>query len=88
MGVEKHRVAAEEVKLLEAGFIHGVAYPAWLANVVLVTKTSEKWRMCVDYTDLNKHCPKESYPLPRIDDRVDTSGFRLLSLLDALSGYN
>jgi hypothetical protein len=60
-----------------------------LANVVLVKKSNEKWRMCVDFTDLNKACPKDSFPLPRIDALVDsTSGYGLLSFMDAFSGYN
>ena len=63
---------AEEVrKLLEAGFIREVYYPNWLANVVMVRKNSGKWRMCVDFTDLNRACPKDSYPLPMIDTLVD-----------------
>jgi len=60
-----------------------------LANVVLVKKANGKWRMCVDFTDLNKACPKDSYPLPNIDALVDSaSGCRMLSFLDAFSGYN
>nr|KYP43134.1 Retrovirus-related Pol polyprotein from transposon 297 family [Cajanus cajan] len=57
-----------------------------MANVVLVKKNSGKWRMCVDYTDLNKACPKDSYPLPSIDRLVDeASGHALLSFLEAYS---
>nr|KYP47276.1 hypothetical protein KK1_031068 [Cajanus cajan] len=52
--------------MLNVGFIREVRYTTWLANVVLVKKNSGKWRMCVDYTDLNKACPKDSYPLPSI----------------------
>ena len=87
---DRIRVVDQEVdKLLEAGFIREVSYPEWLANVVLVRKASGKWRMCVDYTDLNKACPKDSFPLPRIDQLVDaTSGYQLLSFMDAFSGYN
>ena len=55
----------EEVdKLLEAGFIKEVQYPDWLENVVMVPKTNGKWRVCIDFTNLNKACPKDSYPLP------------------------
>ena len=62
----------EEVrKLLDAGFIREVYYPDWLVNVVMVRKNSGKWRMCVDFTDLNRACPKDSYPLPMIDTLVD-----------------
>ena len=80
----------EEVqKLTLAKFIWEVYYPDWLANVVMVKKANGKWRMCVDFTDLNKACPKDSYPLPRIDQLVDsTTGHRLLSFMDAFSGYN
>ena len=64
---------AEEVrKLLEAGFIREVYYPEWLANVVMVKKANGKWRMCVDFKDLNRACPKDSYPLPRIDTLVES----------------
>ena len=65
---ERDQAVAEEVtKLLTAGFIREVYYLEWLANVVLVKKANGKWRMCVDFTDLNKVCPKDSFPLPRID---------------------
>ena len=63
----------EEVcKLLEADFIREVYYFDWLANVVMVKKANRKCRMCVDFTDLNKACPKDSYPLPRVDILVDS----------------
>jgi hypothetical protein len=82
-------VMAKVDKLLTAGFIREVYYPEWLANVVMVKKSNEKWRMCVDFKDLNKACPKDSYPLPRIDQLVDsTAGHKLLSFMDAFSGYN
>ena len=57
----------EVEKLLAAGFIREVYYPEWLANVVMVKKSNGKWRICVDFTDLNHACPKDSFPLPRID---------------------
>jgi len=76
-------------KLLAAGHIREIQYPEWLANVVLVKKSSGKWRMCVDFTNLNKASPKDSYPFPSIDALVDSaSGCKLLSFLDAFSGYN
>ena len=73
----------EEVdKLLSANFIQEVYYPEWLANVDMVNKSNGKWRMCVDFTDLNKACPKDSFPLPRIDQMVDsTAGHELLSFM-------
>ena len=55
----------------------------------MVKKENGKWRMCVDFTDLNKVCPKDSYPLPRIDQLMDSiAGHKLLSFMDAFSGYN
>ena len=80
----------EEVqKLAITKFIQEVYYPDWLANVVMIKKTNGKWKMCVDFTDLNKVCPQDSYPLPRIDQLVDsTIGHKLLSFMDAFSGYN
>ena len=66
----------EVTKLIKADLIRKVHYLEWLANVVLVKKANGKWRMCVDYTNLNRACPKDSYPLPSIDQFVDTtSGF-------------
>ena len=87
---ERDNAIKEEVqKLTLAKFIREVYYPNWLANVVMVKKANRKWRMCVDFTDLNKACPKDSYPLPRIDQLVDsTAGHRLLSFMDAFFGYN
>jgi len=76
-------------KLLDAGHIREIQYPEWLANVILVKKVNGQWRMCVDFIDLNKACPKDSYPLPSIDALVNNaSGYKLLSFLDAFSGYN
>ena len=59
-------------KLLASGFIRKVYYPDWLVNVVLVKKANEKWRMCVDFINLNKAYLKNSFPLPRIDQLVDS----------------
>ena len=87
---EQDQAVTDEVtKLLAAGFIREVHYPEWLANVVLVEKANGKWRMCEDFTDLNKACPKDSFPLPRIDQLVDsTAGHTVLTFMDAFSGYN
>ncbi|CAL2270893.1 unnamed protein product [Prunus armeniaca] len=87
------RVAIIEVeidKLLVADFIEEVSNAEWLANVVLVAKKDKGlWRVCVDYTDLNKACPKDNFSLPRINQLVNsTSGNQLLSFMDAYSGYN
>ena len=87
---ERQKAINEEVsKLLQAGAIREVEYPEWLANVVLVKKANDKWRLCIDFTDVNRACPKDSFPLPRIDLIVDaTTGHELLSFMDAFSGYN
>ena len=75
--------------MLEADFIREVFYPYWLVNVVMVKKSNSKWRICVDFTDLNKVYPKDSFPLSRIDQLVDsTARHKLLSFMDAFSRYN
>ena len=58
-------INTEVEKLLKAGFIREAKYPEWISNVVLVKKANGKLRMCVDFTDLNKACPKDSFPLPK-----------------------
>ena len=90
MGEERRRLVREEVdKLLKANFIREVRYSTWLSNVVMVKKANDKWRMCTDYTNLSKACPKDAYPLPSIDRLVDdASWFQVLSFLDAYSRYN
>ena len=87
---ERQKAINEEVgKLLQARAIREVEYPEWLANVVLVKKSNGKWQLCIDFIDVNKACPKDSFPLPRIDLIVDaTAGHELLSFMDAFSGYN
>jgi hypothetical protein len=70
-------------RLLSVGVIREVTYPDWLANTVMVKKANRKWRMCIDFTYLNKACPKEEFPLPRIDSLVDVADtLELMSLLD------
>jgi hypothetical protein len=88
--IEQQDFIRQEVrKLLDAGFIEEVHYPVWLANPVIVPKANGKLRMCINYTSLNKACPKDPYPLPRIDQIVDsTSRCDLLSFLDAYSGFH
>ena len=82
-------IQTEVDNLLHNGFIRAVKYPEWLTNVVVVPKNGNKWRVCVDYTDLNDACPKDSFPLPRIDQIVDASARHgMLSFLDAFSGYH
>ena len=75
--------------MLAAGFIREVYYPNWLANVVLVKKANGKWRICVDFIDLNCACPKDNFIFPRIDQLIDsTTGHKLLTFMDTFSGYN
>ena len=82
-------INTEVEKLLKDDFIWEANYPDWIANVVLVKKTNGNWRVCVDFTNLNKAYPKDSFPLPRIDQLVDaTAGHELFSFMDAYSGYN
>ena len=87
MDAEQYQALKDEVdKLLACDFIKESFYPFWLANPVLVKKPNDKWRTCVDFTDLNKACPKDSSPLPRINQLVDaTSGNLLLNFKDAYS---
>ena len=87
---ERQKAINEEVgKLLQAGVIREVEYPDWLANVVLVKKANGKWRLCIDFTNIKKACPNESFPLPRIDLIVDAiAGHELLIFMEAFSGYN
>ena len=87
----KRKAIGEEVnRLLDAKFIRETKKATWVANPVLVPKKDTSiLRMCVDYSPLNKHCPKDHFPLPHIDQIVDsTAGCDLLSFLDAYSGYN
>jgi hypothetical protein len=90
MSDDKVEGARNEVKrLLSAGVIREVKYPEWLANTVMVKKANGKWRMCIDFTDLNKACPKDEFPLPRIDSLVDAAASsELMSLLDCYSRYH
>ena len=87
---DRHQVIQAEVdNLLKVRFIREARYSKCLANVVVVPKKGSKWRVCVDYTNLNDACPKDSFPLPRIDQIIDAStGHGMLSFLDAFSGYH
>jgi hypothetical protein len=82
-------VETEVQRLHEAKVIREVLYPVWLANTVPVRKKNGKWRMCVDFTDLNKACKKDDFPLERVDKIVDdAANSEMLSLLDMFSGYH
>ena len=76
-------------KLKRAGSIKEIFYLEWLANAVVVKKKNGKWRVCVDFIELNKVCPKDHFPIPRIDQLVDaTVGHLRISFLDAFQDYH
>ena len=80
-------VNLEVQRLKEAGVIREIFFPRWLANTVAVKKKNGKWRVCVDFTDLNRACPKDLFPMPKIDQLVDTTyGHSRMSFLDAFQG--
>ncbi|CAA0827122.1 Unknown protein, partial [Striga hermonthica] len=79
----------EVEKLLNAGHIKKIQFSEWLSNTVMVSKSGGKWRMCIDFRDLNRASSKDIYPLPQIDQLVDsTAGCELLILMDASQGYH
>nr|GEU57043.1 reverse transcriptase domain-containing protein [Tanacetum cinerariifolium] len=82
-------IQAEVQKLVEAGIMREVYYHDWLSNPVMVKKHNGSWRMCVDFTDLNKACPQDCYPLPEIDWNVESlCGYPFKCFLDAYKGYH
>ena len=82
-------IREEVTKLKRVGAIKEVFYPEWLANTVVVKNKSEKWRVCVNFTDLNKACPKDPFPIPRIDQLVDaTAGHPRMSFLNSFQCYH
>ncbi|KAF5459661.1 hypothetical protein F2P56_019589, partial [Juglans regia] len=86
---KKRNFSIEKYEAIAARFIKEAHYPEWLSNEVLVKKSNGKWRMCVDFTNFNKCCSKDSFPLPRIDLIVDAMvGHKMLSFMDSYSGYN
>src|SRR4051812_31666315 len=80
---ERRDAIGEDIaRLLAVGFIMEVFHPKWLANSVLVLKKNGTWHTCIDYTDLNKACPKDPFSLPPIDKITDsTAGCELLCFL-------
>jgi hypothetical protein len=90
MSDDKAEGARNEVKrLLSVGVTIEVTYPEWLANTMMVKKANRKWRICIDFTYLNRACPKDEFLLPRIDSLIDAvATSELMSLLDYYSGYH
>ena len=87
---DRHKAIDAEIdKMLDADLIREVTYPQWAENVVLFKKPNNKWRVCIDYTDLNVAWPKDPYPPPSIDQLIDAiSGHLMLSFMDTFYGYN
>jgi hypothetical protein len=87
--LHKEAVCKEVSRLIDVGAIKEILYPTWLSNMVVVKKKNGKWRVYIDFTDLNKACPKDPFPLPKIDQLVDaTTGHQRMSFLDAFQGYH
>ena len=82
-------VRQEVERLKEAEAIKEIFFLEWLANTVIVTKKNRKWRVCIDFTDLNRACLNDPFPMPKIDQLVDTTyGHSRMSFLDAFQGYH
>ncbi|GKD51523.1 reverse transcriptase domain-containing protein [Tanacetum coccineum] len=86
---DRRKVVKDEVaEWFKAGIVRKVRYPTWVANPVLVKKPDNNWRMCIDIKDLNKAYPKDLYPLPEIDWKIESlMGFKYKCFLDAYKGY-
>ena len=82
-------VNKELENMLDEKVIHPIDYLEWISNMILVTKPSSDIRICTNFRDLNKACPKDDFPMSNIDMIVDlTAGHEILSLMDEFSGYN
>ncbi|XP_023770200.2 uncharacterized protein LOC111918806 [Lactuca sativa] len=88
-GDRNRAINAEVAKLAEVGIVREAIFPTWIANPVMVRKQYGSWRMWIDFSDLNKACPKDCYPLPEIDQKVESlQGFKLKCFLDAYKRYH
>ena len=82
--LHEEAICEEVNRLIEVGAIREILYPTWLSNTVVVKKKNGKWRVCINFTDLNNACPKDPFLLLKIDQLVDaTSGHQRMSFLDA-----
>ena len=82
-------IEKEVNKLIKAGFIYELKYPTWITNIVPVRKKNRQLHICVDFQDLNEACPKDDFPLPVTELKIDSAiGHEALSLLDCTVGYN
>jgi len=85
----KDIVKEELQKLLDVGFIYSISDSEWVSPLVLVPNKNGKWRIYVDYRELNKVTKKDHFPLPFIDQVLDgLIGKKNFSFLDGFSGYN
>lgn len=83
------QIKQEVEKLLASGFIKPIKHPIWLANIVPVKNKNDQVKVCIDFRDLNKPCPKDEFPLTNMDILIDsTSGQGMLSFMDGFSSYN
>ena len=82
-------IKAEVEKLLNAGFIYPILLTEWVSNLILVNKKKGTIRVCMDFRDLNKACPKDKFPMPFIDQILDEcAGSKIFSFMDGFLGYN
>ncbi|GJT03891.1 hypothetical protein Tco_0838353 [Tanacetum coccineum] len=90
LGPDRNIAACKEIeKLMKAGILQRFKHQTWVVNPVMVKKSNGGWRMCMDFTNINKTCPKDCYPLPEIDWKIESLlGFRLKCFLDAYKGYH
>ena len=85
----EEKVIEETKKLIKVGFVREEKYPDWIASIVLVKKKNGQIRICVNFRDLNKACPKDDFPLPVMEIMIDnTSSYEMFSFMDGFSGYN
>ena len=88
-GDQNKAINAEVTKLTSAGILREVIFPTWIANPVMVKKNDSSWCMCIDYSDINKVCPKNCYPLTEIVQKVESlQGFQWKCFLGAYKGYH
>jgi hypothetical protein len=82
-------VKKEVDKTLEAGFIRPCRYAEWISSVVPVQKKDGRWRVCVDFRDLNRATPKDEYPMPVAKTLINAAaGHKILSFMDDNARYN
>ncbi|GJU82750.1 reverse transcriptase domain-containing protein [Tanacetum coccineum] len=87
--LKKQRYICMGTNRHDRGIVRRVKYPTWIANPVLVRKPDGSWRMCIDFKNLNSSCPKDYYPLPEIDSKIEAvMGYPLKCFLDAYKGYH